>query len=344
LQLSRTFLRPYRHEQRGKLIDLIFADSRRDQGLRLVAIGGGSGLPAVLRAFKAHTTNITAVVTVADDGGSSGRLRRELGVLPPGDLRNNIAALASDESLMTQLFQYRFDSGGLQGHSFGNLFLTALAEVTGSMDRALNEAGRVLAIQGRVLPASLEDVTLVAEVRDAATGNLRRVIGESNVPASGGRIERVALEPDTARAYPAVIRAILSAELIVIGPGSLFTSIIPALLVRGVVEAIQASGAPCVYVCNIATQVGETEDFTVAGHVEAIERHIGPDVIKIVVANNAYPTRNAGPNTRYVQPAPHGHLAWLRYRIIMTDLTDPERPWRHSAEKLYTVLMRALRR
>jgi uncharacterized cofD-like protein len=302
-------------------------------GLRLVALGGGSGLPSVLRAFKAQTSNITAVVTVADDGGSTGILREEFGVLAPGDLRQNIAALADDESLITQLFQYRFTNGGLQGHSFGNLFLTALADITGSMDRAVIEASQVLAIRGRVLPATLQDVQLGAEIRTAER-KLRRVIGESQIPKAGGSIERVFLVPENARAYPDSIRAILSAELIVIGPGSLFTSILPTLLVDGIAQAVRASSALVVYVCNIATQKGETDGFSVADHVMALERHIGRDVFDVILANNAYPQQNAGENTRYVAPMPLDHPLRYRYDLIETDLTDPQRPWRHSPEKL----------
>src|SRR5258705_3330106 len=173
----------------------MYNHSFRQRGIKLVALGGGTGLPSVLRGMKDHTSNITAIVTVADDGGSSGRLRRELGVLPPGDLRNNIAALADDENLMTQLFQYRFGDGGLEGHSFGNLFITALASITGSMDRALVEAGHVMAIQGRMLPSTLQDVMLCAEVR-APDGTLKHVVGESDIPKIGGPIWRVYITPE----------------------------------------------------------------------------------------------------------------------------------------------------
>lgn len=335
--LNRSVLAAFARPGRGSLLDQMYNHSRRQKGMKLVALGGGTGLPSVLRGLKAQTSNITAIVTVADDGGSSGKLRRELGVLPPGDLRNNIAALADDEDLMTQLFQYRFASGGLEGHSFGNLFITALAGITGSMDRALVEAGRVLAIQGRVLPSTVQDVTLAAEVRDGA--KLRRVSGESSITAAGGIIERVFLMPENPRAYPESIRAILGAELIVIGPGSLYTSIIPNLLVGGITDAIKASGALCIYVCNVATQKGETEDFTVAEHVLALERHIGRGLFSIVLANNVYPTENAGPNTRYVQPAPSDSDIRQRYEIHDADLTDPQYPWRHSPTKLSRAIL-----
>lgn len=339
-ELNRSILAPF--ARRESLIDTMYSYSRRQKGIRLVALGGGSGLPAVLRGFKPQTRNLTAIVTVADDGGSSGKLRRELGVLPPGDLRNNIAALADDEALITQLFQYRFDTGGLEGHSFGNLFLTALADITGSMDQALIEAGRVLVIQGRVLPSTVQDVTLGAEIIDPANGSLRRVVGESQIPEIRGRIERVFLVPEHVRAYPDAIRAILSAELIVIGPGSLFTSILPTLLVDGIAEALRASSAPRVYVCNIATQQGETDGFSVAEHVLALERHVGRRVFDVVVANNAYPTQNAGPNTHYVPAATPDHEIRQRYTLVEVDLTDPQRPWRHSPEKLQRAIQGVL--
>ncbi|MDW8299334.1 MAG: YvcK family protein [Anaerolineae bacterium] len=341
VRLSRSVLSALLQGRRKQLIDLMTDHMQQANGLRLVALGGGSGLPSVLRAFKGQTSNITAIVTVADDGGSTGILREEFGVLAPGDLRQNIAALADDESLITQLFQYRFTTGGLQGHSFGNLFLTALADITGSMDRAVIEASQVLAIRGRVLPATLQNVQLGAEVRTAER-RLRRVIGESRIPKEGGTIERVFLVPESARAYPDSIRAILSAELIVIGPGSLFTSILPTLLVDGIVQAVRASNALVIYVCNIATQKGETEGFGVAEHVLALERHIGQGVFDVILANNAYPQQNAGENTHYVAPLPLDHPLRYRYDLIETDLTDPQRPWRHSPEKLQRAIRNLL--
>ncbi len=339
IELNRSILAPFVAQQRGAFIDVKYNHSFRQKGIKLVALGGGTGLPAVLRGLKAETSNITAIVTVADDGGSSGRLRRELGVLPPGDLRNNIAALANDEDLMTQLFQYRFGEGGLEGHSFGNLFITALASITGSMDRALVETGRVLAVQGRVLPSTLQDVTLMAEVRGADGAGLRRVIGESNIPTVGGHIERVFITPENARAYPESIRAILSANLIVIGPGSLYTSIIPNLLINGVPEAIRASNATRIYVCNVATQEGETDDYTVVDHVAALERHVGRGVFNIVLANNTYPPITPGSQTHYVLPGSKDHEIYRRYEVIETDLTDPQYSWRHSPAKLCKAIM-----
>ncbi len=309
------------------------------QGIRVVAIGGGTGLPSALRAMKTETSNITAIVAVGDDGGSSGRLRRELGMLPPGDLRNNIVALARDEDLMTQVVNFRFNRGELEGHTFGNIFLAALVETQGSMDQAAMAAGRVLAIQGQVLPCTLDDIHLVADIRDKATGKVRHVEGESSITGTGGIIERLYLKPSSARALPAVMRSIINADLIVIGPGSLYTSIITNLLVNGMPEVIRTSKAVTVYVCNIATQPGETENYTVEDHILAIERHVGEGLVDIIIANNHYPDKNKGPNTIYVQPVPPVSPIYDRYQIIYTDLTDEQRPWRHDANKLRKALL-----
>jgi uncharacterized cofD-like protein len=309
---------------------------------KVVALGGGHGLPSVLRALKPHTQQITAIVTVADDGGSSGKLRRELGVIPPGDLRNNIAALADDEALMTQLFQYRFSDGALEGHSLGNLLLAALANITGSMVKAVIEAGHVLAIQGRVLPATLQDVHLAAEIRDAQ-GQVQTVSGESAITAAGGVIQRLFLEPDTVRAYPDAVRAILAADLIIFGPGSLYTSTLPSLLVSGIVEAIRAANAPCFYICNIATQAGETDNFTVADHLDVLEAHLGKQLIDSVICNTHYPPTPEFPKTHYVHLTDSDRARLQHLRIIPADLTDPDYPWRHDPAKLATAIFEGLK-
>ncbi|MBI5669821.1 MAG: YvcK family protein [Chloroflexi bacterium] len=334
VRLARSILAPYRKLQQGRIIDVVYAHNRRQKGMKVVVIGGGTGLPSVLRGLKHYTSNITAVVTVADDGGSSGRLRREMGVLPPGDLRNNIAALADDENLMTRLFQYRFNTGELGGHAFGNLFITALAGVTGSIETALVETERVLNIQGRVLPATLQDVNLSAVVRLPGSNRTVLINGESDITHAGGQIDSLRLNPPDVQAYDASVQAILHANLVVIGPGSLFTSILPNLLVRGIAEALRATSAYRIYVCNVATQPGETDGFTVADHVLALERHVGRGVFQVVLANNAYPTQNAGSNTVYVQPVPDHHEILQRYELRYADLTDAERPWRHDPQKL----------
>lgn len=338
LGYSNTILAPYRAAHSGSVIEQVYSYSRRQKGIRVVAIGGGTGLPATLRALKPYTSNITAVVTVADDGGSSGRLRRDLGVLPPGDLRNNIAALADDESLMTRLFQHRFETGDLGGHAFGNLFITALASVTGSLESALIETGRVLNIQGQVFPATLDDVDLVADIR--IDGRRVHVSGESRITQAGGVIESLRLRPAHVEAYSGSVQAILNADIVVLGPGSLYTSILPNLLVEGLHEALRTTSALKVYVCNIATQPGETEGYTVAEHILALESVLGRGVIQGVVANSSYPEENAGANTRYVMPAPPDHEVTQRYRVWYTDLVDEARPWRHDPHKLAAALLR----
>jgi uncharacterized cofD-like protein len=339
LQLNRSLLAPFLRPGQ-QIAQTLYQHRQRGRGPRVVVIGGGTGLSTLLRGLKEHTSNITAIVTVADDGGSSGRLRRELGVLPPGDFRNCIAALADAESLTTQLFQYRFSGvDSLNGHSFGNLFIAAMADVTGSFERAILESGRVLAVQGRILPSTLTDVTLCADLReeDEATGALSRVEGESSITAADLVIERVFLQPDQVRAYPESIRAILEAELIVIGPGSLFTSVLPNLLVEDITKAIRASPASVVYVCNVATQRGETDGFSVAGHVEALQRHVGRGVFHYILVNDNFDVKlDPHWDTRFVsldyEPVDD-------YAIVTADVVDPQRPWRHDPQKLARKLM-----
>jgi uncharacterized cofD-like protein len=338
LKLSRNVLAPYRRNEPRRVIDVVYEHSKRQKGVRLVAIGGGTGLPSVLRGMKKHTSNLSAIVTVADDGGSSGRLRRDMGVQPPGDLRNNIAALADDESLMTQLFQYRFNSGELRGHAFGNLFIAALAGIRGGLEPALAEVQRVLNIQGRVLPSTLDDVNLVATIRQNNKSRVR-VFGESKITEAGGQIEEIALAPSEVLAYEESVRAIKEANIVILGPGSLYTSIIPNLLVPGIAEALRITSAYKIYICNIATQPGETEGFSVADHVMALERYLGKGVLHTVLANNATPTLNAGVNTTYVDLAPPGHEITQRYQVCYVDLTDPDQPWRHDPQKLAQAIL-----
>ncbi len=322
------------------LVDSMLSRSQKMRGPNVVAIGGGTGLPSVLRGLKTRTSNITAVVTVADDGGSSGRLRREMGVLPPGDLRNNIAALADDENLMTKLFQFRFETGDLGGHSFGNLFITALASVTdGGLETALAETARVLNITGRVLPSTMQNVNLHAKVRLKGESEPVEIYGESAIGHAGGQILSIALDPPDAPGYSESVQAILNAELIVMGPGSLYTSIIPNLIVPDIGDALRATTAYKVYVCNVATQPGETSGYTVAEHVMAIEDSVGRGVFQAVLANNFYPPPPPDSKTKYVPKAPANHHVLQRYEVFYTDLTDDERPWRHDPEKLANSLL-----
>lgn len=257
--------------------------SRRQlaRGPRVTALGGGTGLPVVLRGLKEYTSNLTAVVTVADDGGSSGRLRGDLGVLPPGDIRNCMVALADTEPLMEELFQHRFETGELKGHSFGNLFLAAMERTAGDFVTALRESSRVLAVRGTVLPATLDRVNLWAEL---ATGV--RIEGESNIGKSSDPIVRVGMEPSDATPLAETIQAIKDADMVVLGPGSLYTSIIPNLLVTPIGEALKNSRAVRVYVANLMTQPGETTHFSFEDHLDALERHVGSGLVDVVLVNN----------------------------------------------------------
>jgi uncharacterized cofD-like protein len=254
--------------------------SQLARGPRIAAVGGGNGLAALLSGLKEHTSNLTAVVTMADDGGSSGRLRRDMGLPPPGDIRNCLVALADDESLMSRLFQYRFADGGLEGHSFGNLFVAALAEVTGDFERAVQESTHVLKVRGRVLPATLDDVVLHAQLEDGA-----QVSGESTITAADRLPRRVWLTPEAPHALPQAVEAVLHADMVVLGPGSLYTSVVPNLLIPAVRDALQRTHAWVVYVCNVMTEPGETDGYTAADHVEALYRHGIAGMVDVVLVN-----------------------------------------------------------
>ncbi|MBK9143703.1 MAG: YvcK family protein [Candidatus Melainabacteria bacterium] len=271
-KVTLSVLGAYLPDERDPIPDVLYRRRHLQSGPRVAVIGGGTGLSTLLKGLKYFTSNITAIVTVGDDGGSSGRLRAELGVIPPGDIRNCITALADEEELVTELFSYRFEQGeGLEGHSFGNLFLTALYRITeGDFLESVRVASRVLKSRGQVLPATLSAIQLVAELEDGRT-----ITGESNITSAGGKIKRLLLQAGENQATPQALEAIMEAELIVLGPGSLYTSIIPNLLVPGVSEAIRKSKAKKLYVCNVMTQKGETSNYSVADHVEAILLHSG---------------------------------------------------------------------
>jgi uncharacterized cofD-like protein len=329
--INRSLLAPYRRAGKA-VIDDLEEHRKRDRGPRIVTIGGGHGLATLLRGLKTYSYNITAVVTVADDGGSSGRLRRSQGIPPPGDIRNCLAALSNDEALMTQLFQYRFSDGNeeLDGHPFGNLFISALSEITGSFEEAVVESGRVLAVHGRVLPATLHDVRLVADIQLPQTISEVRIEGESTIPKFPGDVQRVWLEPSNPSAFPQVIQAILASDLILVGPGSLFTSILPNLLVPDIVAAIRASRALKLYICNVATQIGETEGYSCEQHIKVINNHGGESLFDVVVINNTYEGK-LSPGVDWVKSVPEDEIG---YPIYWADLIDKVQPWRHDSTKL----------
>jgi uncharacterized cofD-like protein len=318
------------------LVDQVSDFHRRGRGPRVVVIGGGHGIATVLRGMKEYTSNLTAIVSVADDGGSSGALRRDLGILPPGDIRNCLAALSDDEALLTQLFQYRFGGDtGLSGHTFGNLFISSLVNITGSFEQAVAESGRALSVHGQVLPATLHDVRLVADIRLPLADNEVRVKGESQIPQLAGRIRRVWLEPNDAAAYPPVIQAILAADMIIIGPGSLYTSILPNILVRDLQEAIHSSRAVKMFISNVATQPGETEKFTCGDHIRAIEELIGFELVDVIVCNSCY-DGDLEPGYDWVCV---DEAETRDNRIYSTDLIDCNNAMRHDATKLAQTLM-----
>ncbi|MBE3076459.1 MAG: YvcK family protein [Actinobacteria bacterium] len=319
---------------------------RRSQALpadpAIVVVGGGTGLATLISGLKHHTPRLTAVVTVADDGGSSGRLRREIGIVPPGDIRNCLVALAEDESLMGRLFQYRFEEGQLAGHSFGNLFLAALAKVTDDFEEAVRLSSKILAIRGAVLPASLDMVSLKAELAD---GSL--VSGQSLISASSQSCRRVWLEPETARPTAAVLEAISSADLLVVGPGSLFTSIIPNFLITAIAGAVNAADCPKLFVCNVMTQPGETLGFTAADHMAAVTQHAGMVVTDTVLVNSSKPPRAIDEAYREEGAQPVAvdaqRLSDMGVRVLQADMGFASGDYfRHDSTRLAVAVMSLL--
>lgn len=270
----------YPHKDKD-LIDIIYEKRFLAKGPKIVAIGGGTGLSTILEGLKEYTTNITAVVAVADEGGSSGRLREEFGILPPGDIRNCLVSLAEAPQLMRDLFQYRFTEGnGIKGHSFGNLFITALAGVTGSFEEAIEESSRVLAIRGRAIPSSLDKIRLKAQYVD---GTMKE--GEDKIPDGEKLIEKISLIPSDAHSNPEAIEAIREADVIIIGPGSLYTSIIPNLLMREICEEVAKKEVMKIYICNVMSQRGETDGFTAADHLQTLIAHTNSRVVNCCLVN-----------------------------------------------------------
>ena len=320
----------------------IRAAGRLARGPRVVAVGGGNGLAALLRGLKAHTSNLTAVVTMADDGGSSGRLRRDMGMPPPGDLRNCLVALADDESVMSQLFQYRFPDGGLQGHSFGNLFMAALAEVTGDFERAVAESTHVLKVRGRVLPSTIDDVVLHAQLEGG-----RQVSGESTITAAERLPRRVWLTPEEPRPVPQAVAALLRADLVVLGPGSLYTSVIPNLLIPEVRRALKETRAWVVYVCNVMTQPGETDGYTAADHLEALYRHGMSGLVDVVLVNETPVTPELLASYERFGARPvqvdAERLKRMGVKVARASVVAQSNVVRHDSERLAQALVRVLR-
>jgi uncharacterized cofD-like protein len=334
LKLTQSVLGPFLPgNSPNSLVDILHAFRLKGRGPRIVAIGGGTGLSSLLRGLKTYTSNLYAIVTVADDGGSSGRLRDEYRILPPGDFRQCLIALADAEPLMKQLFDHRFKEGSLNGHSFGNLFIMAMADVTGNFEHALRESGKVLAVKGTIVPSTLQDVTLVASI------NGHTIEGESKIPQQNEPISRVFLKPDGAQVNPEAAEAILNAELVVIGPGSLYTSILPNLLVEGMVEAIKASPALKVYICNLASQQGETDGYNVDDYLRVIYEHVGSNLFDFVLVNSNLAHMPTGGQSQVIFRA-QDSSTHPEVRFIGADVVNARLPSHHDPDKLARSIMR----
>ena len=334
LKLTQSVLGPFLPgNSTSSIVEIIHAFRLRGRGPRIVAIGGGTGLSSLLRGLKTYTSNLSVIVTVADDGGSSGRLRDEYRILPPGDFRQCLIALADAEPLMKQLFDHRFKEGSLDGHSFGNLFIMAMADVTGNFEHALRESGKILAVKGTILPSTLQDVTLVASI------NGGMVAGESKIPMQNAPISRVFLKPDGPQINPEAAQAILNAELIIVGPGSLYTSIMPNLLVDGMVEAIKASPALKVYICNLAAQSGETDGYAVDDYLRVIREHVGANLFDFVLVNTNLSHAPTGGQSQVVFRSADSNKH-PEVRFIAADVVNVKLPSHHDPDKLARTIMR----
>ncbi|HXB04059.1 MAG TPA: gluconeogenesis factor YvcK family protein [Candidatus Acidoferrum sp.] len=334
LKLTQSVLGPFLPgNSTSSIVEIIHAFRLRGRGPRIVAIGGGTGLSSLLRGLKTYTSNLSVIVTVADDGGSSGRLRDEYRILPPGDFRQCLIALADAEPLMKQLFDHRFKEGSLDGHSFGNLFIMAMADVTGNFEHALRESGKILAVKGTILPSTLQDVTLVASI------NGGMVAGESKIPMQNAPISRVFLKPDGPQINPEAAQAILNAELIIVGPGSLYTSIMPNLLVEGMVEAIKASPALKVYICNLAAQNGETEGYGVDDYLRVIQEHVGANLFDFVLVNSNLSHTPTGGQSQVIFKTLDSNKH-PEVRFIAADVVNVRLPSHHDPDKLARTIMR----
>jgi len=340
-RVLRALLGPFTESAEEPLVDLVYRRRLLARGPRIVAIGGGTGLSTLLRGLKEHTANITAIVSVADDGGSTGRLRDQLGIPAVGDIRNCLVALAETESTMGELLQYRFggDGGSLAGHALGNLLISAMTAIDGNdFEAAVRKMNRVLAVRGRVVPVSAVPLTLHARRRDGG-----EVAGQALVARTSG-LERVWLQPGDAQACRDALRAVAEADLVVLGPGSLYTSLLAAILVPELRAAVAAAPATRVYVANVATQAGETEGYDLADHVEALAAHGVADLVDVVLANSRVgeePDDEAGEPVRLRWPPAGGTR---RPRLAIEDVVDPANPHHHEPGLLADALLRLLAR
>ncbi|MFZ5800628.1 MAG: gluconeogenesis factor YvcK family protein [Candidatus Omnitrophota bacterium] len=326
----------------AKIVDIIYQKRFLGRGPKIVTVGGGTGLSVILHGLKEYSNNITAIVTVADDGGSSGRIREEFDILPPGDIRNCLVALADAEPLMRDLFQFRFDKeSALEGHSFGNLFITAMTKLTGDFEKAVKESSKILAIRGRVIPATLNKVKLAAEFEDGS-----RVLGEAKIPKKNVPISQVYLTPEGSQPTRDALQAIQEAEIIVMGPGSLYTSVIPNLLVKGITEAIVASRVPKIYICNVMTQSGETDGYTAYDHVQALISHTHKDVINTCIVNIAKAPSELleryEKEKSFPVKADSEKIRQMGYRVIEDEIISHTDFVRHDPDKLARIIVGTL--
>ena len=328
-------------ERENELVNIMYQKRYLERGPKLVVIGGGSGLSVLLHGLKEFTSNITAVVTVGDDGGSSGRLREQFNIPPPGDIRNCLVALADAEGLMGDLFQYRFaekESGDFEGHSFGNLFILAMLKVTGDFEKAIREASKILAIRGRVVPSTVKSVTLVAQHKDGAV-----TVGESNISKTPSPIERLYLKPEAVHASQDALEAIREAEGIVMGPGSLYTSILPNLLIEDLADALAASSAPKIYVCNVMTQPHETDHFSAFDHVNALIAHTRPELLSHVIVNTG--PVPAAMITKYAKEEAHpvaadvAKIKSLGYEVVEDNIVTVKDMVRHNSRRVSKLIV-----
>lgn len=338
-RMVKSFIAIFLPKREKELVDIVYHHRQLEKGPKIVVVGGGTGLSVLLHGLKELSSNITAIVTVADDGGSSGRLREQFDILPPGDIRNCLVALADAEPLMRDLFQFRFgNESELKGHSFGNLFITALSKVTGDFEKAIKESSKVLAIRGRVIPSTFDKVRLVAEHQ-----NGQRTEGETKIVEQQSPIRRVFLDPVDCRPSKESFEAIDEADIIVLGPGSLYTSVIPNLLVNGISERIASSKAPKVYVCNVMTQSGETDNYTAFDHLNTIISHTRPDIVDYCIINNGtvppeilkkYEEENA-----YPVLSDSDKVIEKGYTVIEEDIINTKDYVRHDSKKLSKIIV-----
>ena len=322
-------IRPFMFQVKSfeKLANTIYKEKNKEKGPKIVAIGGGTGLSVLLRGLKNYSNNISAIITVSDDGGSSGRLRRELGVIPPGDFRNCLVALSDTEPLLAELFQYRFNQGnGLKGHSFGNLFIAAMNDLTRSFPEALMQSSKILAVKGEIIPATLQNVKLIAKLEDGS-----EILGESFIGKTKSKITHLSIHPENTKAYPPALDKIKESDIIIIGPGSLYTSIIPNLSINDITKAINESKACKIYVCNIATQIGETKGYSMEDHIQSLQKHTIPDIVDYVLANNNLRRLD---ERFFGEPVINKNKKLNNVQIIESDIGDENHPIRHDSHKL----------